>query len=97
MKPQVPKKVAKYRANELAKIQEEIVENKNLNFIGKQLEVVIEDVLDKNTYIGRSQYNSPNVDTIVYINSTKQLQIGDFCNIIVTNVVDKFDLQGDII
>ena len=96
LKPQVSKKIAQERANELATIQENKVEKINEKYINKVLEVVIEEQIDKNTYIGRSQYNSPNIDTVVFVSSNKDLQIGEFYNILINNIVNKFDLQGEL-
>ncbi len=94
---QVNKKTAKKRVKELSILQANIVEQKNKEKIGKKLKVVCENKLENNTYLMRSEFNSPNVDTFIYVNTEKVLEIGQYYNIIVTNVLDKFDLIGELL
>ncbi len=90
----IPKKVKNSRAAEIMKIQEEIAQEKNLNLIGQQLKIVI-DKIEGDFYIGRSQYDTPEVDNEVLITSKKNLTIGEFYQVIVT-AAEAFDLIAEI-
>ncbi|MFI3322801.1 MAG: 30S ribosomal protein S12 methylthiotransferase RimO [Rikenellaceae bacterium] len=80
------------RAEKLMMIQEQISFENNQKLIGKELKVVIDRVEDE-YFVGRSQYDSPEVDQEVYIRSNKQLAIGNFYNVVV-NDAQSFELYA---
>jgi len=65
------------RWNFLNRVQEDIVEKKNMKYIGDIVEVIIEE-LEDGYYIGRAWFQAPEIDGIIRINSDYQLDIGKF-------------------
>ena len=80
------------------KIQQDISKEKLLTKIGKNVEILVEDItFDRKYYIGRSMENAPDVDGNVYIKNTfKENVINHFvkCKIINT---DNYDIICEII
>lgn len=76
---QVPQKLKKERQKELYKIQSEIAFENNQSKIGQYIEAVCEEYNEtKKIYIFRSQYNSPNVDTLIFVKSKEKLELGKY-------------------
>jgi ribosomal protein S12 methylthiotransferase len=83
------------RAQEIMEVQQDISLEKNQEKIGKVLKVII-DKKESGRYIGRSEFDSVEVDNEVIINSSNKLAIGDFVNVKITNAFD-YDLEGDVV
>ena len=66
----------------------------NQNRVGSNLKILI-DRIEGNYFIGRSEFDSPDVDNEVLIskNNNDNLRIGDFINVKITSS-DHFDLFG---
>ena len=79
IKEQVHPMTKKSRYNKIMELQQEI-SKKNLEAqIGKQIEVLIETKsFDARTYIGRTYIDVPEIDGVVYVNTNKELPIGNF-------------------
>lgn len=83
------------RANEIMEIQSQISWELNQEKIGKKFKVII-DRKEGAYYIGRTQYDSPDVDNEVLISvQNGYLRTGDFVTIEITEAAD-FDLFGII-
>ena len=87
--------VKQARLDELMSIQENISAELNSSKIGQQLKVII-DRFEGDYYIGRTEYDSPEVDPEVLISSTQSLSIGAFYKVEITQS-DDFDLYGKIV
>ena len=83
------------RAQEIMEVQQEISLEKNQEKIGKTFKVII-DRKESGRYLGRTEFDSVEVDNEVIINSKKKLEIGTFVNVIITKAFD-YDLEGEII
>lgn len=96
MRDSVPMKEKQRRLDELTEIQQEISYELNQQKIGKIFEVLI-DRQEGNFFVGRTQYDSPEVDNEVLIEKTQdvKLKIGEFYQIKITSAVD-FDLYGEL-
>lgn len=96
-KDDVPQKVKEARAAELMAIQQEISAELMQQFVGKTERVMI-DRKDGDYWIGRTQFDSPEVDCEVLIKNSddRSLVIGDFYNVEITKA-EEFDLYGKII
>ena len=97
MKNQVKENIKQQRYNTLMELQNNIVIENNKKHIGKTYEVLI-DRYDSlfNYYIGRSYMSAPDgVDGIIYIRSDKQLKIGDFVKVEISDYKN-YDLIGII-
>lgn len=89
----IPYEVKESRANELMEIQQGIAAEINAEKIGQTLRVVV-DRKEGEYFIGRTEFDSPEVDGEVLI-SSKGLKIGGFYNVKITGAED-FDLFGEI-
>ncbi|MDR0971821.1 MAG: 30S ribosomal protein S12 methylthiotransferase RimO [Bacteroidales bacterium] len=83
------------RMDELLDIQQEISLELNQEKIGKVFEVII-DRKDLDFFVGRTQYDSPEVDNEVLISDKYSLEVGEFYNIKIVDAVE-FDLIGEVI
>jgi ribosomal protein S12 methylthiotransferase len=90
----IPEKVKNARAAELMALQQEISANLNFVKIGQTLKVLI-DRKEGNYYIGRTEFDSPEVDNEVLIEDHENLQIGSIYPVLIT-ASDDFDLRGII-
>ncbi len=93
-KDDVPQEVKQQRMEEILSIQEQISFEKNQQKIGKTLPVLI-DRAEEDYFVGRTQYDSPEVDNEVIIYSANNLEIGQFYNVKITDAYE-FDLIGKI-
>lgn len=83
------------RAQEVMEVQQEISFEKNQEMIGNTYKVMV-DKKEAGRYLGRTEYDSVEVDNEVIINTDEELPIGEFVNVKVTKAYD-FDLEGDIV
>ena len=90
LKDDVPLELKNERKMRLMDLQAEISNEKNQQMIGQTLKVIIDDSGEKHS-VGRTEYDSPEVDNIVNIN--KSLKVGDFYNIKI-NSANEFELIG---
>lgn len=92
----VPEDIKLQRANEIMEIQSQISWELNQDKIGKEFKVVI-DRKEGNYFVGRTEYDSPDVDNEVLIDATKTyLKTGEFTNVKIIEAED-FDLYGEVI
>ena len=94
-KDDVPLKVKKRRTEKIMEIQREISRDVNDSMIGKTMRVLI-DRKEEDYYIGRTEYDSPEVDPEVLIHSDKLLKIGEFYDVKITGAYD-YDLTGEVL
>ena len=83
------------RAQEIMDVQQDISLEKNSEKIGKVFKVMV-DKKESGRYLGRTEFDSVEVDNEVIINSSKKLVIGDFVNVKITNAFD-YDLEGEVV
>lgn len=92
----ISQEVKQARLDELMAIQQEISSELSAAKIGRQMKVII-DRVEGDYYIGRTEFDSPEVDPEVLIERNgKQLIIGNFYQVEIVNS-DDFDLYGHII
>ena len=92
-KDNIPQEVKDRRVAEIMNIQQEISFDINQQKIGKEFKVMV-DRLDGDYYIGRTEFDSPEVDPEVLIPaSTKNIKIGEFYRTKIVDATD-FDLYG---
>ena len=90
----VPEDVKQERANEIMELQSQISWELNQNKIGETFRCII-DRKEGNHFVGRTEFDSPDVDNEVLIDATKfYLKQGEFVNIKITEAAD-FDLYGE--
>ena len=83
------------RAQEIIEFQQEISFEKNQERIGHTYKVLI-DRKEAGRYIGRTEFDSVEVDNEVIINSSKALKIGEFVQVKIDKAYD-YDLEGDVV
>ena len=80
----------------LMRVQQRIAEEVSANSIGKTMEVVI-DREEGNYYIGRTQYDSPEVDPeVLLLKAENEVEIGRYYRVEIT-AADEFDLYGKVV
>ena len=84
------------RRDTLMLVQQEISQELNSKKVGNEYEVLIEEQIEENVYIGRTQGDAEEIDSIVYVKSDNQLEVGDFVNVKINNALE-YDLMGDVI
>ncbi len=97
LKEQIHHNTKKSRYNKIMELQQKN-SNENLQkYIDKELEVLIEDItFDGKYYVGRTEFDVPDMDGIVYVNNSKKLEIGMFVK---CKIIDKqeYDLVAEIV
>ena len=83
------------RAQEIIEFQQEISFEKNQERIGHTYKVLI-DRKEAGRYIGRTEFDSVEVDNEVIINSSKALKIGEFVQVKIDKAYD-YDLEGEVV
>ncbi|MEO9210885.1 MAG: 30S ribosomal protein S12 methylthiotransferase RimO [Ginsengibacter sp.] len=91
----VPAEVKEQRAQEIMEVQQEISFQMNEEKIGKTFRVII-DKKEAGKYLGRTEFDSVEVDNEVIVNSTKKLLPGDFVNVKIMSAYD-YDLEGVVV
>ena len=96
LKDDVPEEIKIKRANEIMEIQSQISWELNQEKIGKEFKVIV-DRKEGNYFVGRTQFDSPDVDNEVLINAEQAyIRTGDFTTVKIT-AADDFDLYADVI
>lgn len=90
----VPEEVKQARADELMELQRRISAEIQLEKVGQTIKVII-DRKEGEFYIGRSEFDSPEVDGEIFITSDKELRSGSFHQVQITKA-DDYDLYAII-
>jgi ribosomal protein S12 methylthiotransferase len=91
----VPATVKETRAQEIMELQQEISYEKNQEKIGKVFKTMV-DKKESGRYIGRTEFDSVEVDNEVIIQTDTPLKIGQFVSVKMTKAYD-FDLEGQVL
>ncbi len=93
---QVLKEVKRERYHQLTCLQDSITLEKNKRYIGQEIKTLTESHEEGEIFLGRSQYQAPEIDGIVYIKGCngQDLKVGDFVLAKITGF-DGYDLVGD--
>jgi len=83
------------RAQEVMEVQQEISLEKNQEKVGRVFKVLI-DKKESGRYLGRTEFDSVEVDNEVIVNSKKKLIIGEFVMVKITKAFD-YDLEGEVV
>lgn len=99
MPDQVPERVKKARRSKIMKAQHRISTELNESMVGKEIDVLIERFDDrKNLYIGRSQWDAPEVDNLVYVRDTEEnlVEMAEIARVRVDEA-KPYDLFGTVV
>ncbi len=100
---QIPAKEKGERLDVIMSRQQVISQEINNKFLGETIDVLIDEeekwtephaALGYRAYLGRSQYDAPEVDGSVYVNSSKKLKPGEFVKVKITDTLE-YDLVGE--
>jgi ribosomal protein S12 methylthiotransferase len=91
----VPADEKERRAQEIMEVQQEISLELNQQKVNNVFKVII-DKKEAGRYLGRTEFDSVEVDNEVVIHSSKKLPIGDFINVKITKAYD-YDLEGEVV
>lgn len=91
----VPAAEKEARAQEVMEVQQEISYEKNQEKIGQTYKVLV-DKKEAGRYLGRTEFDSVEVDNEVVIQSDKALPVGDFVQVKITKAYD-YDLEGVVV
>ena len=92
----VPQEIKQARANEIMELQSQISWELNQTKIGQTLRVVI-DRKEGQHFVGRTEFDSPDVDNEVLIDASKvYLKTGEYATVTITDAAD-FDLYAEVV
>jgi ribosomal protein S12 methylthiotransferase len=94
MADDVPAEVKQERVDAIMELQQGISYDLNQNKVGKEFKVIV-DRKEEGQYIGRTEYDSPEVDNEVILETKEYLRLGDFVNARV-NSASEFDLSATV-
>lgn len=89
----VPQEVKEERYDRLMTLQQEIALQTAESMVGKTLRVLV-DQAEEGHYVGRTEYDSPDVDPEVIL--TGEARMGEFCQVCITGTAD-YDLIGEVL
>lgn len=86
---QVAEQTKQERLDRLMQLQQSVSLGNQERMLGKTLQVLIEEKVEgEPVYIGRTQYDSPEVDGCVYVNTNKALKPGSFLPVRITDAME---------
>ena len=91
----IPAEDKERRAQEIMEVQQEISLEKNQEKIGQTFNVMI-DKKEAGRYLGRTEFDSVEVDNEVVVHSKSKLLPGDFVQVKITKAYD-YDLEGEVV
>jgi len=91
----IPAAEKERRAQEIMEVQQEISLEKNQEKVGKTFKVII-DKREAGRYLGRTEFDSVEVDNEVIVHSKLKLKVGDFVNVKITKAFD-YDIEGEVV
>jgi len=93
-KGQLSAGVKSERLAEVMSVQQEVSRQVNSKFLGKLLTVLVDEE-GSGSYLGRTQYDAPEVDGLVYIKSKQKLHPGDLVKVRISDTLE-YDLVGEV-
>ncbi len=91
LKPQISAKIKKQRKKILMELQQQISKEINSKLIGKKIDCIVETIQETGIVTARSYKDAPEVDGLVYINTTTPVIPGDIITVKITGAVE-YDL-----
>ncbi|MBM3252750.1 MAG: 30S ribosomal protein S12 methylthiotransferase RimO [Candidatus Omnitrophica bacterium] len=102
-KCQVPEGIKRERFDLIMKTQQEIAKQKNTKFLGRILDILIDekDENDTSLFIGRTEFDAPEVDGVVYVSvkrkaQSEKLKVGEFTKVKIIDTLE-YDLVGILV
>lgn len=95
MPDDIPAEVKQQRADDIMAVQQDISWSLNQAKIGNTYKVLF-DRKEGGYFIGRTEFDSPEVDNEVLLPASQFVRQGDFANVMITNA-EEFDLYGELV
>lgn len=93
---QLEEEVKEARRDAILEVQQKISTELMYEKVGQTLEVLIEEeVPNEPIYVGRTMYDAPEIDGIVYVHTERALRIGQFVQVKITDALE-YDLIGEM-
>lgn len=92
---QLPARIKRQRLDVLMRAQQSVSGELNSRLLGKVIKVLIEEK-SKGAYLGRSQFDAPEVDGVVYVKSSGELKPGEFVKAKIVDTLE-YDLVGELL
>lgn len=94
---QIQDELKEARRDELMELQQAIAFEKAEETVGRELWAMVEGrVADEDVYVARTYKDAPEVDGMLFINTTASLVTGDFVKVLVTDA-NQYDLIGELV
>lgn len=93
MPDQVDQEIKEQRRDDLMSLQREISLESNLAKVGLTMKVLVEEKCEDGTYMGRTEFDAPEIDNGVIFTADEELAPGTFVNVEITDAFD-YDLTG---
>lgn len=91
---QIDEEIRAQRADDIMRMQLDISYESNRSKIGSVMEVLVDEIDEDGSYIGRTQYDAPEIDNSVIFTSDIAHQPGDFVKVRILDAFD-YDLTGE--
>jgi ribosomal protein S12 methylthiotransferase len=91
----VPKDTKQERSDDIMALQQGISEELNQEKVGKTFKVMV-DRKESGYFVGRTEFDSPEVDNEVLISAEQYARLGDFVQVKIDKA-EEFDLYGKIV
>ncbi|MBN2795866.1 MAG: 30S ribosomal protein S12 methylthiotransferase RimO [Clostridia bacterium] len=93
---QIDEELKVERQESILELQQGIAHNYHSTYYDKTIEVLIEEkVEDEDVYMGRASFDAPEIDGLVYVNTKKNLEIGEIVSVVITDFLE-YDLIGGL-
>ena len=93
-KDDITDEIKQSRLSRLMRVQQDISASISDAKVGKTFKTMI-DRIEGEYYVGRTEFDSPEVDPEVLVKAERELPLGDFVNVLITDA-DAFDLYGKV-
>ncbi len=91
---QIGRDLKRQRKDRIMRLQQAISLENNQKYIGKTLKVLVEEKSEDASYVGRSEFDAPEIDNGVLFTSEKELEPGSFASVKISDAFD-YDLTGE--
>ena len=93
MEDQIDEDVKAQRVDAVMRRQLDISREINESKVGNTMDVLVDGTDEEGAYLGRTQYDAPEIDNTVIFNGDKELKPGDFVKVYINDAFD-YDLVG---
>ncbi|WP_432667573.1 30S ribosomal protein S12 methylthiotransferase RimO [Wukongibacter baidiensis] len=93
---QIEQEVKDERRDKIMVLQRDLSLAKNMDKIGNIYDILIEEKVEgENVYVGRTEFDAPEIDGVVYVSSDSEINIGEFVRAKIIDALE-YDLIGEI-